>query len=120
LITDQKSNVAAITQRERTPGIVSGGITRDLIMDFVPTDADVIVGDVVLTSGMGGVYPKGLIIGEVLSVSEEVNTLYKTITVRTLNDPNRLEEVAILLGAPPSIDNLPPAELEIPTAGAGS
>ena len=114
LITDQKSGVAALVQSNRQPGIVQGSLTGELTLDFVPTDAEVEPGDVVLTSGLGGIYPKGLVIGEVISASQEVNTLYKTIKVRSMNLTSMLEEVLILFDTPPDTRNLPDPELVAP------
>jgi rod shape-determining protein MreC len=104
LISDQKSGVAALVQSKRIPGVVKGSLDGTLNLDFVPVDTKVEVGDVVLTSGLGGVYPKGLVIGEVTDVSDELNTLYKTIVITPANtDPGNIEDVLILTSAPPPI-----------------
>jgi rod shape-determining protein MreC len=109
LITDQKSGVAALIQRDRLPGVIRGSLAAELTLDFVDMDAKVIPGDVVLTSGLGGIYPKGLVIGEVTDVSNGVNTLFKTISVRPANTLANLEEVLVLTDAPPNTQALPDA-----------
>ena len=111
LITDQSSGVAALVQRGRYAGTVEGSLGGDLRLNFVPIDAEIEAGDVVLTSGIGGIFPKGLVVGEVVRVDETHNTLFQLITLRSMVNMNSLEEVLILLDAPPSLENLPEPEL---------
>jgi rod shape-determining protein MreC len=103
LITDQRSGVAALIQRTRAEGVVRGTIDGRLTLDFVAKAAPVKVGDVVLTSGMGGVYPKGLPIGEVSEVRREANDLYQFIRVEPASDPAGLEEVLVVVGEPAAV-----------------
>lgn len=98
LITDQRSGVAGMLQSSRAEGIVRGSISRELTMDFVSKDATVTLGEVVLTSGMGGVFPKGLIVGEVFEVDAPSNALYPLIKVRPTAKLEGIEEVAVLTG----------------------
>jgi rod shape-determining protein MreC len=70
-------------------------------MEYVSEIADIVVGDVVVTSGIDGIYPKGFVIGQVESV-EKSGSAYKTILVRPAVDFSRLEEVLVVLSAPPS------------------
>lgn len=102
LITDQRSGVAAVVQRTRVEGIVRGSIDRSLTMDFVSRDTSLRAGDVVITSGMGGVYPKGIVIGEIASVRKQPNTLAPLIGVRPTARLSELEEVLVLVGAAPA------------------
>ena len=111
LLTDQNQGVAALVQRGRYTGTVEGSLGGDLRLNFIEIGAEVEPGDVVLTSGMGGIFPKGLLIGEVIRVDETHNTLFQMITLRSMIDMNNLEEVVILLDAPPPIDDLPAPEL---------
>lgn len=101
LITDQRSGVAAIIQASRAEGVVSGSIEGGLSMDFVSREITVTVGDVVLTSGMGGVYPGGLLIGEVMEYELNDNDLFPTISVRPSARITGIEEVIVLTGATP-------------------
>lgn len=100
LITDQRSGVAAMVQQGRSEGIARGAIDGGLTLDFVSVDATVTSGDVVITSGMGGVFPKGLLIGEVAEATNNPGDLDQTIVLSPAADLGRLEEVAVLVGAP--------------------
>lgn len=100
LISDQRSGVAAFVQRNRAQGIVRGSIEGNVTLDFVSAETTIRAGDVVITSGMGGVFPKGLIIGEVTSVDRQRNRLYQDIDVRPAASLAGIEEVVILTGAP--------------------
>lgn len=104
LITDQRSGVAALVQRTRAEGVVRGSIEGNITMDFVSVDRSVKKGDVVITSGIGGVYPKGLTIGEVVEVSRPDNALYQEIGIEPAGDPSGLEEVLVLIGEPPVVE----------------
>ncbi len=104
LITDQRSGVAAMIQRTRAEGVVRGNLDGRLTLDFVSMDTPVKEGDVVITSGIGGVYPKGLPIGEVSEVKREPNALYQSIRVQPASDPSGLEEVLVIVGAPASAE----------------
>lgn len=101
LITDQRSGVAALLQATRAEGVLNGSIEGDLTLDYVSRETTVSVGDVVLTSGMGGVYPKGLLIGEVSDVQLSDADLFPHITVRPTAALEGLEEVVVLVGVPP-------------------
>lgn len=102
LITDQRSGVAAVVQSSRVEGVARGSIDRQLTLDFVSREATIRAGDVVLTSGIGGVYPKGLIIGEVTSVNRQANALSPTVVIRPSARLADIEEVLVLVGTPPS------------------
>lgn len=97
LISDQRSGVAALIQRNRAEGIVKGSIEGALSLDFVSRETTVRAGDVVITSGIGGVYPKGLVIGEVSEVDRRGDSLYQTISVKPASDLAGLEEVVVLV-----------------------
>ncbi len=101
LITDQRSGVAAILQSTRAEGVVRGSIEGRLSLEYVSRETTVNVGDVVLTSGMGGVYPRGLFIGEVSDYELRDNDLFPRIVVRPIARFEGIEEVVVLLGAPP-------------------
>jgi len=99
LITDPSSGVAAMLQTTRAEGIVKGSIEGKLTLDFVSTETTVRAGDVVITSGMGGVFPKGLIVGEVTKVSKTAADLYQHIELAPSGRVDTLEEVLVLIGA---------------------
>jgi len=98
LITDQQSGVAAMLQSSRADGVVSGSIDGGLSMEYVSREATVTVGDAVLSSGLGGIYPRGLFIGEVADVQQAEADLHHTIRVRSNVRLASIEEVLVLLG----------------------
>jgi len=100
LITDQQSGVAGMLQSSRVVGIVQGSIDRTLSLNFVSKDSTPTVGDVVITSGLGGVYPKGLVIGDVTAVDSRRADLYPRITLVSRVPVDALEEVLVLVAAP--------------------
>ncbi|MCL2654647.1 MAG: rod shape-determining protein MreC [Coriobacteriia bacterium] len=120
LITDQESGIASFLQNNRAQGITRGSLSGDLTMNFVSMEATVTAGDTVVSSGLGGVFPKGLIIGQVSKVSKEVNSLYKTIQVQPANDMAQIESVIILTNAPPDTNNLPKAVPTTTSAQGGN
>lgn len=98
LLTDQQSGVAAMVQSSRVLGVVRGSISGTLSLDFVERSQMPQVGDVVITSGLGGVYPKGIVIGDVTAVDDRRGELYPRITVTSRVPISRVEEVLVLVG----------------------
>lgn len=97
LITDREGAVSAMVQKTRTVGVVEGdGETDSLSMIHVPYDAEIENYQQVITSGYGGVYPKGLLIGYINSIDLESDGLMLNVGVRSYVDFNRLEEVMVL------------------------
>ena len=95
LITDENSGVSAMVQSTRAQGILQGQPDGTLRLEYVTTDADVQEGDIIVTSGIGGVYPKGL--GTVSTVVREENATYYTITVTPASsDTENNEEVLVI------------------------
>lgn len=100
LLTDASSAVASLVQRNRTRGICRGQ-GDFLTLDFALRHKDVEVGDRIVTSGTGGVFPKGLVIGRVTRAVREEYGLFQTVTVDPAVDFSRLEEVLVLLREEP-------------------
>lgn len=96
LINDENSGVSAIVQSTRAQGILQGQPDGTLMLSYVPADADVKVGDVIITSGLGGRFPKGLPLGTVSSVSRAANATYYTIVVRAISTAESNEEVLVI------------------------
>ncbi|HFE51841.1 MAG TPA: rod shape-determining protein MreC [Bacteroidetes bacterium] len=96
LLLDRNFKVAALIERSRVNGILSWSGGEYCLLEDVPARADVGIGDVIVTSGLGGLYPKGIRLGLVVEISEDVTSIFKTIFVRPAVDFSRLEEVAIL------------------------
>ncbi len=105
LLTDHQSSVDGIVQRSRALGIVRGRRDGNLEFEFAVRGSDVRVGDVVIASGLGGVYPKGLRIGEIVEVAEPGNIL-QTAVVTPVVDFGRLEGVFVMLWRAPTMDLL--------------
>jgi rod shape-determining protein MreC len=101
LLIDRNAAAGAIIERTRAQGVVVGSGDERLRMDYVSEVADIIVGDVVVTSGIDGIYPKGFVIGRV-EVVEKAGTAYKRIIVKPAVDFSSLEEVLVVLTPPPA------------------
>lgn len=96
LVTDPVSAVSARLQQSRDEGIVLGQLTGNLRMTFIDLDAELLVGDTVITSGLGGNFPEGIIIGQVTSIRQFEFELYQEAEVRNLNTFDRLEMVLVV------------------------
>jgi rod shape-determining protein MreC len=96
LIIDPSSSVNAVIQRSRATGVVDGRLSGDLVMRFVPQEDQIAVGDIVLTSGLGGNFPKRLVIGQVTAVRQRDFELFQQAAVRPSVDFNRLEVVMVI------------------------
>jgi rod shape-determining protein MreC len=101
LLTDPNSSVNARLQTSRQDGVVLGQLTGDLLMSFIPIDAQVDEGDLVMTNGLGQMFPAGLVVGKVLSSALSENELYKEARVRSLVDFDRLEVVQVIVNFEP-------------------
>ncbi len=99
LITDADSGVSVLVQRTRVSGIVRGSVDRSLSLAFVPSSKAPKVGDVLITSALGGVYPKGIVVGEVTGVTAQASDLYAQVTVASRVQLGSVEEVLVLVGA---------------------
>ena len=106
LLLDRQTAIDGSVQRSRTRGIVRGR-GRDVVeFEFVARGGDVEIGDVVITSGLDGVYPKGLRVGIVTAVSEAGSELLRTATLVPAVDFGRLEQAFVILRRGPSMELL--------------
>ena len=97
LITDPGSRVAVFGQESRAPGILMGkGTGKQLEVNFVQRDASVKSGEVLVTSGLDGKYPKGLPVARVTSVAPSDYTQFMAVNAAPLVDLQHLEEVLLL------------------------
>lgn len=96
LNTDIRSNVDVLVQRSRIKGVAEGTGTDGLTLKYVRQIDDVQVGDEVITSGLSGVFPKGLIVGEVSKVEKGNDSFFKHIEVRPKMDIRKLEELLVV------------------------
>lgn len=97
LVIDQNSSVDSIIQRSRDSGIIKGLSSKVCLMENVVKTSDIHVGDVVVTSGLGGVFPKGIPVGEVIEVEDPPGELFKDVKIKPSVDFSKLEEVLVIL-----------------------
>ena len=112
LITDPTSTVNAILQASRLTGVISGEPGSHPIIGFLPQGTEIGVGEVVLTSGMGGKFPKGIHIGQVVEVWQRDVNVFQEAVVRPTVNFSQLEEVMVVTNFDPSefvplLDRLP-------------
>lgn len=124
LILDPRSAVGALVLRpeSRVTAIVEGNATRLVVPRMVnlARDADVIKGDKIITSGLGGIYPKGLLVGEVTDVVNEEGGLLKYAALKPAADFDRLEEVMVIVRSREPAPVVPPVAPSQPIPkGAG-
>ena len=100
LLIDRNAAAGALIERSRAQGVVVGAGDERLRLEYVSEVADVVVGDVVVSSGIDGIYPKGFIIGVVEAV-EKNGPSFKRITIKPAVDFKALEEVLVVTTPPP-------------------
>jgi rod shape-determining protein MreC len=96
LIVDRKSGADAMVQRTRIRGMLKGKGGNRCSLEFVPKSADVQVGDLVLASGLVGLYPKGLVFGKVTAANKKNPGVFQEIEVTPNVDLSTLEEVLVV------------------------
>jgi len=96
LITDPNSAVDAVIQDSRARGIIKGGTSGYCVLNYVLRKHDVAIGDAVVSSGMDGVFPKGLPIGQVAITVKRESGIFQDVTVTPYVDFERLEEVFVV------------------------
>ena len=100
LLTDHASGIAATIQRSRARGVVKGKGEGLCSLEFTTREEDVKVGDIVITSGIGGVFLKGVPIGEVTMVKRGEYGIFQTVTIRPSANISHLEEVLVVMREP--------------------
>ena len=120
LILDPRSSVGTIVQRaeSRVTGIVQGDMDNPTMPQMVniPKNADVVEGDVIVTSGFGGVYPKGIIVGLVSSLKNDDDNLLKIGVLEAAVDFQKLEDVMVITAS----REAPPEPIKPPTQTPGT
>ncbi len=96
LIVDRNSGADAMIQRTRVRGILQGKGGNRCSLEYVPKNADVQEGDLVLASGLGGVYPQGLVFGKVTAADKKAAGVFQKIEVNPTVDLSSLEEVLVV------------------------
>ncbi|MFA6350478.1 MAG: rod shape-determining protein MreC [Candidatus Omnitrophota bacterium] len=97
LISDPGLGVSSIAQRSRQEGLVTGTLSSNLIMRYLPKDADIAAADTIVTSGLTSNFPKGLIIGTVIDTGEEFSGLSKYAIIKPAVNLSGIEEVLIII-----------------------
>jgi rod shape-determining protein MreC len=101
LVTDAASAVNVRMQASDIEAMLIGSITGDLSLDMIPQDATIQVGDVVLTSGLGGGYPPNLLVGQVVSVRKLNYELFQQAAIQPNVEFNRLQFVLVITNFKP-------------------
>ena len=96
LITDAGSVVNVRLKNANVEGQVRGSITGEVSLDMVPIDSKVDIGEVILTSGLGGTYPPNIFVGQVLSLQSRQNALFQTGSVQAIVDFSTLGAVLVI------------------------
>lgn len=99
-LLDSSSNIAALVQRSRSRGVVEGYTENLLRLKHIRRTDDIRVGDVVISSRIGGIFPKGLVIGNVINVKKKNYGITQTVEVYPSVDFSKLEEVMVLKSLP--------------------
>jgi len=107
LIVDVTSTVNALTQSTRAGGLVQGQVDGSLILRAVPMDETLSVGDTVFTSGLGGNFPRQILIGQITAVDRQDYEPYQSATVQPTVDFAHLEMVLIVVGFEPIAEPAP-------------
>lgn len=102
LITDQSAGVAVLVQSTRATGVVRGSVEGKLTLEYFSGKQLPKTGDVLVTSGLGGAYPKGLVVGDVSKVVPDNAGMPPHVDVTSRVPIEDIEEVLVLLGAQPS------------------
>ncbi len=113
LITDATAIVNAKIQPSGAQAVLKGQLSGDLILDLIPQGSQVHLGDLVLTSGLGGAYPPNIVIGQISGIRSQPQDLFQTASVQNVVDFNQLEIVLVII-------NFKPVNIEplLPTPGA--
>lgn len=118
LILDPRAAAGALVQRSRVAGVVKG--TPDDAMHprmvNVPKSQDMAVGDIIVTSGFGGIYPKGIMVGTVSAVKNDSGGLLHYAVIEPATDFQRLEDVAVIVAS----REAPPEPLKPPQQTPGT
>ncbi|MBU4120449.1 MAG: rod shape-determining protein MreC [Proteobacteria bacterium] len=96
LLIDGNSNIDGLIQRSRAQGILQGAGSAGCSLKYISRAEEVLAGDVVISSGLSGVFPKGLLLGVVTGASRKEGGLFQKIDVAPAVDFEKLEEVLAL------------------------
>ncbi len=115
LIIDPSSSVNAVVQSSRATGVVQGWQNGMLMIKFLPQGESLQVNDLILTSGIGGSFPKRLVIGQIVEVQKKDTDLFQQAVVKPSVDFRRLEFVLIIKQFTPTDISSEPTPTPTPT-----
>lgn len=96
MITDANSTVNIKLQTAGVEGVVRGSVTGEITLDMVPVDTEAQIGDILMTSGLGGTYPPNIFVGQVLTMQSKQNVLFQTGSVQPVVDFSNLSAVLVI------------------------
>jgi len=106
LLSDHNSGVDALVERTRARGIVEGSLNRTCSMKYIKRGDQIDVNDVVVTSGLDGIFPKGILVGRVSGVTRKDFGLFQVAEVMPAVDFTNLEEVLVLTSPPRQVNEV--------------
>ncbi len=106
LITDAGTTINVRLEPERVEGQISGSITGDVSLDYIPQEATVEPGDLVVTSGLGGNFPPNILIGQITSVRSQDFDLFQSASIQPVVDFVKLEIILVITNFQP-VDTSP-------------
>lgn len=101
LITDSGASVNVRLQSTNTEAMLSGSVTSDISLGMVPQNVNLKIGEVVLTSGLGGNYPADVLVGQVISVRKRENDLFQSASIQPAVDFSHLRAVLVITNFKP-------------------
>lgn len=117
LLSDPSMQISVMLQNSRATGILTGSLDGSLHLLYITSDVEVSLGDLVVTSGLGGVYPKGLLVGRVVATSSVASGQYRDITVQAEPQVDNYEEVLVVFSFDDSLDNADTATQDTESGG---
>jgi rod shape-determining protein MreC len=105
LIDDHNSALDGFDQRSRARGIVAGLVDGGLILKYADRSQDIRIGDTIVTSGLDGIFPRGLLVGTIQSVHRGAPGLFLGVRIEPAVDFRELEQVLIVTQPPPHLDD---------------
>ncbi|MBI3756062.1 MAG: rod shape-determining protein MreC [Deltaproteobacteria bacterium] len=97
LVTDPRCAIDVIVQRTRIKGIAEGNGADRLILKYARHEDDIQVGDILISSGLGGIFPKGMVVGEIVRVEKGEDNFFMDIEAKPSADLKKLEEVLVIV-----------------------
>ena len=96
MFTDANSTVNVKLQTAGVEGLVRGSVTGEISLDMVPVDIEIQIGDILMTSGLGGTYPANIFVGQIFSMQSKQNVLFQTGSIQPVVDFSNLSAVLVI------------------------